>query len=182
MGPMESVRILRPMNFGYNKKIKSHSISSNTKWLLGLTGSATILGIKFWQLGPIFTLVTIQYQLTVIGSNWVGSNKYIELNYWVQCEHQPQLLELCTQYSSWFNTHIKLATISIMQVLTYPVYLEIPFFNQMVLDSLCFCIIRTLPLEMFCDLIPVFFLVTSRLSLIDTFLSIIFRLFINFLG
>ena len=79
-----------------------------------------------------------------------------------------------------------LATIFVMQVLTYPVYLEIPFFNQMVLDCLCFCIIRTLPVEMFCDLIPVLVLVKTgnrfRLFLVHTLLSIIFRLFIKFLG
>ena len=56
-------------------KKSSHSISSNIKWLLDMTGSAAILGTKVQQLGPMFTLATIQYELWVIGSNSVGPNK-----------------------------------------------------------------------------------------------------------
>ena len=136
------------MYFGYNtkNKNKSHSISYNTIWLLGQTGSATILGTQFRQLDGG---VSISYNMSYKS---LGLTKLATINsriYWDWYKHQPQLPELCTQYCSQFNTCIELATIFIMQVLTYPVYFEIPFFNQIVLDCLCFCMIRILPVDMF---------------------------------
>ena len=131
MGP---VTILRPMSFSYNTK---NYIPLNELQYKMVNGADWIGYNIRYKLLAIRANVHIVYNTISVNGDWVcwvSSSKYIQFNFWVWCEHWPQLPELCTQYWSQFNM---VATIFVMQVLTYPVYLEIPFFNQMVLDFLC---------------------------------------------